>query len=46
MTIQERKLKEAFAKKETKDEHQKKWEMVTTKSVQKHDKLYKALVTK
>ena len=42
--VDEEKLKEAFAKKEVKDEHQKKLEMMIAKSVQKHDELYKELV--
>ncbi|GBD66822.1 putative uncharacterized protein [Tetragenococcus halophilus subsp. halophilus] len=40
------KLKEILVKKEEKDEHQKRLEMVMAKSVQKHDELYKSLVTK
>ena len=42
--VDEEKLKEAFAKKEVKDEHRKKLEMMIAKSVQKHDELYKELV--
>ncbi|BAK94248.1 addiction module antitoxin [Tetragenococcus halophilus] len=44
--VDEDKLKEILVKKEEKDEHQKRLEMVMAKSVQKHDELYKSLVTK
>jgi len=44
--VDEDKLKEIIVKKEEKDEHQKGLEMAMAKSVQKHDKLYKSLVTK
>ena len=39
-------LKEILVKKEEKDEQQKGLEMIMAKSVQKHDELYKSLVTK
>lgn len=44
--VDEDKLKEIIVKKEEKDEHQKGLEMAMAKSRQKHDKLYKSLVTK
>lgn len=44
--VDEDKLKEILVKKEEKDEHQKRLEMVMAKSVQKHDELYKSLVTR
>ena len=44
--IDEHRLKDAMVKKEVKDDHQKQLEMIMTKSVQKHDTLYKVLVNK
>lgn len=44
--IDETKLKEAIVKKERKSAQEEQLEMMIAKSVQKHDALYKELVTK
>lgn len=44
--IDETKLKESIVKKEVKSDEQQQLEMMIARSVQKHDELYKELVTK
>ncbi|MGX7205513.1 addiction module antitoxin [Enterococcus pingfangensis] len=44
--VDENTLKESIVKKEEKDEAQQRFEMIMAKSVQKHNELYKELVTK